>query len=187
MCSPPCNLQRDPADVSTKEETTKSTKPGHNWANRCQNNNTTDAVFLDMGVTEPDVTPLELLKAGDIESNPGPRPPPEPPPTCRKCKKKFRKAPPIECSKCLHPFHKTICTGESREAIEDIVKKKKRWVCKNCRGIQTETNEEREDQVTPAQTNPNCGGCGATFSKNIKPIKCVSCNNNFHKTTCTNE
>ena len=25
------------------------------------------------------------------------------------------------------------------------------------------------------------------FLKNIKPIKCVSCNNDFHKTTCTNE
>ena len=135
-----------------------------------------------MGVTEPDVTPLELLKVGDIESNPEPPPPgppPEPPPTCIKCKKKFRKAPPIDCSECLYLFCKIICTGESREVIEDIVKKKKRCVCKNCPGIQTENNEEREDQVTPAQINPNCAGCGATFSKNIKLIKCVSCNNDF--------
>ena len=67
----------------------------------------------------------------------------EPEKLCGKCQKKFRKALPVKCVKCLQSFHKTSCTDESREVIDEIVKKKKHWTCKACRGITREEEAER--------------------------------------------
>ena len=41
---------------------------------------------MEMGVIEPDITPLLLMQAGDVESNPGP----QDADNCDKCNKKFR-------------------------------------------------------------------------------------------------
>ena len=227
------------------------------------------AVFLEMGVIEPDITPLLLMQAGDVESNPGPQDadncdkcnkkfrtntvplkcnschqsfhstscseetrsnieklringwkdwkckPCRTPETnmnmntekCAKCQQKFRKAAPVKCSKCLQSFHKISCTGESREVIEEVVKKRKEWTCKNCRGggtnvdsSQLEQPDEQQQQPqtadtptpsqeeeTPPPQQANCGGCDARFNDKVKPVKCSTCERNFHKTTCTGE
>ena len=98
-----------------------------------QNKARTKAVFLDMGVIEPDITPMLLLKAGDVEQNPGP---PTTPPenavkfvkelrkddkVCGKCNIKFKSnAKQIRCSTCKNDFHKTTCTDELRSTIDKV-------------------------------------------------------------------
>ena len=115
----------------------------------------------------------------------------EPETLCGKCQKKFRKALPVKCVKCLQSFHKTSCTDESREVIDEIVKKKKHWTCKACRGI-TREEDTPQPQLPPEQETineepTNCGECGARFTGKITPMKCSTCSNSFHKTTCTGE
>ena len=128
-------------------KTTKSANTGHISDRNVSNKARTKSVFLDMGLIEPDITPILLLKAGDVERNPGPpinSPEDEVCKTvgenevCGKCKNKLKStAKRIRCTVCQEDFHKTTCTEELRSVIDKVDREGSEWTCKICRQIQS--------------------------------------------------
>ena len=98
-------------------------------------------VFSFMRCVNPAATSLLLLKAGDIETNPGPR-------TdyiCPKCNKKYRRSlPAVQCSKCLNWFH-LGCTD--LQSLNDYFPQ---WTCQICPKPNPSTQ-----QLTPAPSDVN--------------------------------
>ena len=67
-----------------------------------------------------------LLRAGDVEVNPGP--------VCRGCTKTIRRdITPIICSSCSQPYHRT-CSGLTRDK-----KRTQGFICRPCAGLATST------------------------------------------------
>ena len=57
----------DPADISSTKEEEHEHRPQLGQTDISTKQRNATAVFLAKGVNERDITPLELLKAGDIE------------------------------------------------------------------------------------------------------------------------
>ena len=144
-----------------------------------------------MGVIEPDITPDELLKAGDIERNPGPMNPDRCGNTT--CTTPFRRGSnPIECNQCHKKFHRK-CTGETRWAIDKITKEKKTWTCKECRNRDrtpdnndtitepTENAQEPDEATQEPAEEPGLCICLGPIRKGSDYLSCTSCKQHFHK------
>ena len=158
------------------------------------------AVFFDMGVIEPDITSMLLLKAGDVERNPGP---PTTPPenamkfvkehgendkVCGKCKIKFKSnAKQIRCSTCQNDFHKTTCTEKLRSTIDKVDKEGLNWTCEGCIKYTTSTKTQPQSHPDPStQEKQMCGKCNKLMRKAL-PVTCSKCQLPYHKTTCTDD
>ena len=152
-----------------------------------------------MGVIEPDITSLLLLKAGDVERNPGPSTiSPEDEvceissqgnEVCGKCKNKLKSnAKRIRCTVCQNNFHKTTCTDELRSVIDKVDRESLEWTCKGCRQTPTDTAVQLQPHVVPHATQGRqmCGKCNKPMRKAL-PVTCNQCKLPYHKTTCTDE
>ena len=117
-------------------------------------------VFLDGGMEEPDTMSLELLKSGDIESNPGPTNRSLERSTlehCGKCRSHFtNNSKPLTCLGCSQKFcrSKFACTGTTRWKIDKLTSQGTGWSCMRCtaRAKNTErahAEASNEDVTTP--------------------------------------
>ena len=93
-------------------------------------------MFLDRDtVITPDTVSLLLMRAGDVETNPGPD-------SCEDCGKVFgHQSKPMQCSTCVGNFckiakqgQKTTCIGLTRWQLAKSLESKKPLVCRLCKG-----------------------------------------------------
>ena len=148
------------------------------------------SVFLLRDIVEPDTVSLELMKAGDIERNPGPRRNSRARPSdtaegrdrdcreCRGCRKSIRaNTTPVGCQECKRSFHKT-CIGEPRYRADNIVKYNRRWTCKFCKNglSEEETNSSDAYKDLPGF----CMACGNKVTRIF--LQCTECKGQLHKT-----
>ena len=109
-----------------------------------------------------------LLRAGDVEVNPGP--------VCRGCTKTIRRViTPITCSSCSQPYHRT-CSGFTRNK-----KRTQGFICRPCAGLATAT-----PTITQVMgTNKQCCVCNTKMRLNSIAIRCHSCGGISHR-KCVN-
>ena len=109
-----------------------------------------------------------LLRAGDVEVNPGP--------VCRGCTKTIRRdITPIICSSCSQPYHKS-CSGLTRNK-----KSTQGFICRPCAGLATST-----PTITQVMgTNKQCCVCRTKMRLNSIAIRCHSCGGISHR-KCAN-
>ena len=107
-----------------------------------------------------------LLRAGDVEVNPGP--------VGRGCTRTIRREiTTITCSSCSQPYHGT-CSGLTRNK-----KRTQGFICRPCAGLATPT-------ITQAMgTNKQCCGCNTKMRLNSIAIRCHSCGGLSHR-KCAN-
>ena len=105
-----------------------------------------------------------LLKAGDVEVNPGP--------VCRKCTKTIRRdITPISCSSCSQPYHRTY-SGLTRNK-----KSTQGFICRPCAGLATAT-----PSITQVmETNKRRCVCNTKMRLNSIAIRCHSCGGIFNR------
>ena len=108
--------------------------------------------------------PSLLLRAGDVEVNPGP--------VCRECTKTIRRdITPITCSSCSQPYHRT-CSDLTRK------KKYRGFICRPC----TELAAAPATMTTLTQvmkTTRRCCVCSTKMKTNIV-IRCHNCGSISH-------
>ena len=128
-------------------------------------------VFLEWGaVITPDTVSLLLLRSGDVERNPGPRPGDED--VCGDCGVQFTHASrPVQCGECSQRFCRTAkpgvkvtCVGFTRWRLAKILEDGKPLVCRLCRGDEPRGREEANEWVEP-------GRCIALSSKSKAMIR----------------
>ena len=109
-----------------------------------------------------------LLRAGDVEVNPGP--------VCRVCTKTIRRdITPITCSSCNQPYHRTY-SGLTRNK-----KSTQGFICKPCAGLATST-----PTITQVMgTSKPCCVCNTKLRLNSIAIRCHSCGGISHR-KCAN-
>ena len=109
-----------------------------------------------------------LLRAGDVEVNPGS--------VCRRCTKTIRRdITPITCSSCSQPYHRT-CSGLTRNK-----KRTQGFICRPCAGLATSTTT-----ITQVMgTNKQCCVCNKKMRVNSIAIRCHSCGGISHR-KCAN-
>ena len=96
-----------------------------------------------------------LLRAGDIEVNPGP--------VCRGCTKTIRRdITPITCSSCSQPYHRT-CSGLTRNK-----KSTQGFICRPCAVLATATPTIKQVM----ETNKQCCVCNTKMRINSIAIRC---------------
>ena len=152
-------------------------------------------------IVQPDTVAIQLMIAGDIESNPGPIAPTSSgrrpdsrakgrgrtvvrnhsgsqtdEQICRKCNKRVSRKEPLTCKECKHRFH-DIHTGESRFACEKIRKFGRPWTCPYCR-LGIPPTPDIQNTVTP-------GRCMAANCKRPKItsksfLYCNKCKGQLH-------
>ena len=107
-----------------------------------------------------------LLRAGDVEVNPGP--------VYRGGTKTIRREiTPITYSSCSQPYHRT-CSGLTRNK-----KRTQGFICRPCAGLATPT-------ITQAMgTNKQCCVCNTKMRLNSIAIRCHSCGGISHR-KCAN-
>ena len=109
-----------------------------------------------------------LLRAGDVEVNPGP--------VCRGCTKTIRRGiTPITCSSCSQPYHRT-CSGLNRNK-----KRTQGFICRPCAGLATSTTTTTQAMGT----NKQCCVCYTKIRLNSIGIRCHSCGGISHR-KCVN-
>ena len=144
----------------------------------------TSNVFLPGDIVEPDTVSQQLMKSGDVESNPGPN-------TCKDCGRLFSGLnKPVQCNECGEEFCKTArkgqnttCCGLTRWQLEQILKKDKRLLCRICKG---ESSRTRNIHHTIKDVVPGfCArrGCKSSKTRRLKKgqfLLCIRCRKQFH-------
>ena len=100
-----------------------------------------------------------LLRAGDVESNPGPE--------CGVCGRRTSARGP-QCGKCRKWVH-LKCSGMAKTAF--YKQEGKEWLCGKCGG---------SNNATPGKDEGVCKCCDRSFRKNSNPAVCLTCKGKFH-------
>ena len=161
-------------------------------------------------IVEPDTVSLELMKAGDVESNPGPVVTRSRSKSCAEadhCTTPCREAEGNKSEEARHPatprIAETIRTRKKGKNCKIIPVTTRLWRCTrraeghHCTSREEEGNptEEAQHPKTKTKIKPNrkikknsnkCRGCKRGLSSVIKPITCEECAGKFHK-SCTGE
>ena len=128
-------IVEDPAPTQHGADTWTYSSSGE-WITTGHNSDQySEIVFLTKGTVMPDTVSLLLMRAGDIESNPGPS-------KCRDCGHAFNhQSKPISCCKCDGRFcriarggQKTTCIGLTRWKLEKDLEMDKPIICRLCKG-----------------------------------------------------
>ena len=127
-----------------------------------------------------------LLRAGDVEPNPGPR--------CGECQLECRRGyQPLSCRSCGVQVHKR-CTGLSRYGADKAAEDGS-WRCNRCmrimeqerREARLEEEEERTGgqeatgRVDQHQGQLECKRCKGRFRAGCQPVVCERCGGRVHK------
>jgi ribonuclease HI len=134
-------------------------------------------VFLERGGERTAVfLPLLLLRAGDVEKNPGPG-------VCKACNVAFRGGQvPLTCGKCGGSYHVVEkCSGVKRSASDKLRKDGGNWDCKKCK----DGKEEKDDEVRTQGTNGEelkeiCKECKRKMKAARIITICKECHGYYH-------
>lgn len=145
--------------------------------------------FLETGVNKPAthswydkeagwLKQLKLVRAGDIESNPGPTSQVS---TCSKCNKTIATGTtPLTCNICHKMAHKT-CSGLSRYHYEKVAKGERKWTC--CDGNSNGNSVKQQgDKTSGSGPNVNnCQICQKTVRQGYRTLQCKNCKISIHQ------
>ena len=144
---------------------------------------TANIVFLLWGtVTTPDTVSQLLMRAGDIESNPGPD-------NCKDCGRTFsHQSRPVKCSACNSQFcriakggQKSTCIGLTRWQLTKALETDKALVCRLCKGESPRKVHSYNEGVTPGRcAAPDCK-CKQKIKEGADFLICTACKRHFHK------
>lgn len=150
-------------------------------------------VFLEWDTDGPDIVSWILLRSGDVETNPGPRPGEK----CEDCGARFsQQSRQVQCGDCTKWFCKTAkpgrnttCAGYTRWKQTQLLEAGKPLKCRICSGNQPRGQEEGElgDEDEEAEERVEPGRCIASNCKTKAKIKkgapfliCYKCQGHFH-------
>ena len=122
--------------------------------------------FLISGVVNParHLRSL-LLRAGDIESNPGP--------TCPGCQRTIRvDFQPVICLSCQRGYHRS-CSGLSRNHRRELG-----FTCGECAG---RPSTPQPPVTTSSESRRSCVVCRTTIRTNVRPVLCCTCTAVAHR------
>ena len=121
-----------------------------------------------------------LLKAGDIEENPGPSEQ-----RCQKCAGVIKdRAEFLKCGNCKMKFHKQHkCSGEKRSKVDGMSRRnKEKWKCEYCTGRTTHReNGESARQDPQGEEKRKCKMCKGVIKRGADCLQCIGCKNTIHK------
>ena len=133
-------------------------------------------------VTTPDTVSQLLMRAGDIESNPGPG-------NCKDCGRAFsHHSRPVKCSACSSQFcriakggQKSSCIGLTRWQLTKALETDKALVCRLCKGETPRKVHSYNEGVTPGRcAAPDCK-CKQKIKEGADFLICTACKRHFHK------
>ena len=150
-------------------------------------------VFLEWDADGPDTVSWMLLRSGDVETNPGPRPGEK----CEDCEARFtQQTRQVQCGDCMKWFCKTAkpgrnitCAGYTRWKQTQLLEAGKPLKCRTCSGNQPSGQEEGEPEEADGEAEERVepGRCMASNCKAKAKIKkgapfliCSQCQGHFH-------
>ena len=161
------------------EDNTKraSTRAGRHFEEAGTHLSRVEVGFLMSGEQDPAaVIRLLLIKAGDIEQNPGPN-------QCNWCNKAIRTGQEfLTCKECRNTYHKQKKCAQ----IPRNLRLQQDFQCGRCRGMRPEMEEDREDTrgEEGIEGPKSCNQCKKNIRRNINPVICNQCKNYYHM-SCT--
>ena len=141
-------------------------------------------VFLEWDTDGPDTVSLQLLRSGDVETNPGPRPGER----CGDCGVRFsRQSREVQCGECMRWYCKTpkpgvntTCAGYTRWKQSQMLEAGKPLKCRLCKGEDPRRREEENEGVEPGRCiGPNCIA-KAKIRRRDPFLICSKCDGHFH-------
>ena len=173
-------------DTSTNNSISTTTHPpeGHFWRPIRLPTGLNYGPAMCFYIVVPDTVSQQLMKSGDVESNPGPN-------TCKDCGRLFSGLnKPVQCNECGEEFCKTArkgqnttCCGLTRWQLEQILKTDKRLICIICKGESPRTKNIHHTIKNVVPGFCARGGCKSSKRRRLKKGKfllCIRCSKQFH-------